>query len=74
MASGQTAARDDIERGLLYGSPATVAEKLANLEKAGLGGLIIHFRLGPMSWDDAESSLRLFAEKVAPELRTVAAG
>lgn len=74
MASGQAAARDDIERGLVYGSPATVAEKLADLDKAGLGGLIIHFRLGPMSWDDAESSIRLFAEKVAPELRSVAAG
>jgi hypothetical protein len=34
-----------------------------------MGGLILHFRLGPMPWDVAEHSLRLFAEQVAPEFR-----
>jgi alkanesulfonate monooxygenase SsuD/methylene tetrahydromethanopterin reductase-like flavin-dependent oxidoreductase (luciferase family) len=63
----QGAARDSVEHGLVYGSPETVCEKLAELQKIGVGGLIIHFRLGPMSWEAAENSLRLFAEKVAPE-------
>jgi hypothetical protein len=34
----------------------------------GVGGVIIHFRLGAMPWEAAEHSLRLFAEKVAPQL------
>jgi alkanesulfonate monooxygenase SsuD/methylene tetrahydromethanopterin reductase-like flavin-dependent oxidoreductase (luciferase family) len=73
--SGQTsamqgAARDSVEHGLVYGSPETVCEKLEELQSIGIGGLIIHFRLGPMSWEATENSLRLFAEKVAPEFRT----
>jgi hypothetical protein len=34
-----------------------------------MGGMILHFRLGPMLWDTAEHSLRLFAEQVVPEFR-----
>ena len=41
--------------------------------KSGIGGLILHFRLGPMPWDVTEHSLRLFAEKVAPEFRATVA-
>jgi len=54
---------------LIHGSPATVAEKLAALEAIGVGGLIMSFRLGPMPHELATSSLRLFAEKVMPEMR-----
>ena len=73
--SGQTsaiqgAARDSVEHGLVYGSPETVCEKLEELQSIGIGGLIIHFRLGPMSGEATENSLRPFAEKVAPEFRT----
>jgi alkanesulfonate monooxygenase SsuD/methylene tetrahydromethanopterin reductase-like flavin-dependent oxidoreductase (luciferase family) len=64
--------RHTVEHGLIYGSPETVCEKLRELEKIGIGGLIIHFRLGPMSWEDNERSLRLFAQKVAPEFRATA--
>lgn len=66
----QGAARDSVTQGLIYGSPEKVCEEMAELQKIGVGGLIIHFRLGPMTWDAAENSLRLFAEKVAPEFRT----
>jgi hypothetical protein len=31
--------------------------------------VILHFRLGPMSWDATEHSLRLFAAQVAPEFQ-----
>jgi alkanesulfonate monooxygenase SsuD/methylene tetrahydromethanopterin reductase-like flavin-dependent oxidoreductase (luciferase family) len=62
------AARTVVEHGLIYGSPATVAEKLAALEATGVGGAIMSFRLGPMSYDVAASSLTLFAEKVIPAL------
>jgi alkanesulfonate monooxygenase SsuD/methylene tetrahydromethanopterin reductase-like flavin-dependent oxidoreductase (luciferase family) len=68
MSSGAPAARDTVEHGLIYGSPATVCEQLAELQKMGMGGLILHFRLGPMPWEAAAHSLRLFAEQVAPAL------
>lgn len=64
------AARDSVDHGLIYGSPETVREKLEVLRQIGVGGIIIHFRLGAMPWDVTENSLRLFAEKVAPELRS----
>jgi alkanesulfonate monooxygenase SsuD/methylene tetrahydromethanopterin reductase-like flavin-dependent oxidoreductase (luciferase family) len=66
---GRPAARDTIEHGLIYGSPTTVCEKLAAIQDIGIGGVILHFRLGPMSWEATANSLQLFATKVAPEFR-----
>jgi alkanesulfonate monooxygenase SsuD/methylene tetrahydromethanopterin reductase-like flavin-dependent oxidoreductase (luciferase family) len=57
-----------VEHALVCGSPATVAEKLAPLKATGVGGLIMQFRLGPMSYEQAANSLTLFNQKVAPEL------
>jgi alkanesulfonate monooxygenase SsuD/methylene tetrahydromethanopterin reductase-like flavin-dependent oxidoreductase (luciferase family) len=62
-------ARTVIEHALVYGSPATVAEKLAAVGKTGVGGLIMQFRLGPMSYDDTAQSLTLFRDHVIPALR-----
>lgn len=66
-AAMQGAARDSVDHGLIYGSPERVCEQFKSLYDMGVGGVIIHFRLGPMSWDAVENSLRLFADKVAPE-------
>jgi alkanesulfonate monooxygenase SsuD/methylene tetrahydromethanopterin reductase-like flavin-dependent oxidoreductase (luciferase family) len=66
---GAAAARDTLEHGLVYGSPTTVCERLAPLQESGIGGLILHFRLGPMPWDATENSIKLFAQKVAPEFQ-----
>jgi alkanesulfonate monooxygenase SsuD/methylene tetrahydromethanopterin reductase-like flavin-dependent oxidoreductase (luciferase family) len=63
------AARMVVGHSLIHGSPATVAEKLAQVAAIGVGGAIIQFRLGPMSYDDVAQSLTLFMRKVAPELR-----
>ncbi len=60
-------ARFTVQHGLIFGSPATVCERIERLRKMGVGGLIIHFRVGSLSREDNERSLRLFAEKVAPE-------
>ena len=70
-APGPTApaARTVIEHALIYGSPATVAEKLAAVDAIGVGGVIMSFRLGPMNYAVAASSLTLFAEQVIPALR-----
>ena len=69
-APSSGAARDSVEQGLICGSPDTVAEKLAEVENTGAGGVIIHFRLGPLSWDANINSLKLFAGKVVPQLRS----
>ena len=61
-------ARAVVEHSLVRGSPATVAEKLAALRETGVGGLIMQFRLGPMSYEDTARSLTLFREQVAPAL------
>jgi alkanesulfonate monooxygenase SsuD/methylene tetrahydromethanopterin reductase-like flavin-dependent oxidoreductase (luciferase family) len=61
------AARNDPRHALLCGSPATVAEAIAGIDRIGVGGLILVFRLGPMPYEVAEASIRLFMAKVAPE-------
>jgi alkanesulfonate monooxygenase SsuD/methylene tetrahydromethanopterin reductase-like flavin-dependent oxidoreductase (luciferase family) len=60
-----------IENGLVYGSPATVAEKLAPLMDTGVGGMIIQFRLGMMNYEQTASSMTLFTNKVVPLLGAV---
>ena len=64
------AARNVPEHSLLYGSPATVAEKIAEIDAIGVGGLILAFRIGPMPGEVAEQSIRLFMQHVAPEFRS----
>jgi alkanesulfonate monooxygenase SsuD/methylene tetrahydromethanopterin reductase-like flavin-dependent oxidoreductase (luciferase family) len=61
------AARNQAGHALICGSAATVAEQIAGIGKLGAGGLIMSFRLGPMSHADACHSLRLFMARVAPE-------
>lgn len=63
-------AHSSVENGLVYGSPATVAEKLAPIAETGVGGLIIQFRLGTMSYEQTAQSLTLFRDKVIPALET----
>jgi alkanesulfonate monooxygenase SsuD/methylene tetrahydromethanopterin reductase-like flavin-dependent oxidoreductase (luciferase family) len=62
------AARMVVEHSLIYGSPATVAEKLAQVAAIGVGGAIIQFRLGPMNYDEVAQSLTLFMRNVVPLL------
>ena len=61
-------AHASVEHALVYGSPATVAEKLAPLKATGVGGLIMQFRLGPMNYEQTAASLSLFSDKVIPAL------
>jgi alkanesulfonate monooxygenase SsuD/methylene tetrahydromethanopterin reductase-like flavin-dependent oxidoreductase (luciferase family) len=61
--------RASATRGIVCGSPATVAEAFAQIEKLGIGGVIGSFRLGPMQHEVNAESLTLFMRKVAPQLR-----
>ena len=67
-------ARTSVEHGLVHGSPETVARKLAPIAATGVGGMIIQFRLGPMTFAQTETSLRLFSERVKPDLARLTAG
>ena len=62
------AKRVDPKTGLVCGSVATVAEKMAELAATGIGGVIITFRLGAMPYAVAAESIRLFMEKVVPQI------
>jgi len=58
--------RAGAEHGFIHGSPARVAEAIAELDAIGIGGVIATFRLGPMGHEAAASSLSLFMREVAP--------
>src|SRR5688572_21744740 len=62
-------ARNQAQHSLLCGSPATVTQAIAEIDKIGVGGLILVFRLGPMPYEVAANSIRLFMSEVAPNFR-----
>ncbi len=61
--------RFNVENSMIFGSPDTVAQRIERLGRIGVGGLILHFRVGPMTWDENERSLRMFADEVMPRFR-----
>ena len=63
------AARNSLEHGVIVGSPETVSERLQAVYDSGVGGVIIHFRLGAMPYDLNSNSMKLFAEHVMPNFQ-----
>src|SRR4029077_10004549 len=68
-ASDRPAARASGEQGFIHGSPARVAEAIAEIDALGIGGVIASFRLGPLPHEAAKSSLALFMRAVAPQFQ-----
>ena len=66
-------ARVDPAHALIAGSPATVAEKLAQLEATGVGGVILTFRMGPLSHEHTTESLTRFMHQAVPLTRPLQA-
>jgi alkanesulfonate monooxygenase SsuD/methylene tetrahydromethanopterin reductase-like flavin-dependent oxidoreductase (luciferase family) len=60
------AARNESRHAVLCGSPATVCEAIAEIDRIGVGGLILVFRIGPMPAEVAQHSIELFMQEVAP--------
>lgn len=58
--------------GYVMGSADTVAEEIVEFGRAGLGGLIARFDIGPMPAVQSHASLRAFMEGAAPTLRAIA--
>jgi alkanesulfonate monooxygenase SsuD/methylene tetrahydromethanopterin reductase-like flavin-dependent oxidoreductase (luciferase family) len=69
LKQDEPAARNQVQHSILCGSPATVSEAIAEIDRIGVGGLILVFRIGPMPAEVANNSIRLFMEKVAPQFR-----
>ncbi len=69
VSSGLADPRFRVENSMIFGSPETVAKRVERLRRIGIGGLILQFRVGPMSWEDNERSMRLFANQVMPQFR-----
>ena len=69
----EPAARNQVQHSIIYGSPATVAEKIAEIDKIDVGGLLMVFRVGPMPAEVAANSITLFMQQVAPQFRGSAA-
>jgi alkanesulfonate monooxygenase SsuD/methylene tetrahydromethanopterin reductase-like flavin-dependent oxidoreductase (luciferase family) len=66
-ALGAKQARRDEVAKVLWGTPDQVIEKIEALQQAASAGEIAaYFRYGSMSYESAERSMRLFAEKVLP--------
>ena len=64
----------DQKASIIVGSPKTVRNKLLSLvERAHTGNLLIQFHFGNMEDHLVRKSMRLFAEEVAPALRTESA-
>ena len=61
-------AHGNAAQGLLCGSPATVARRMAEIAATGVGGVILQFRMGPMSWDHTARSMARLAAEVAPRV------
>jgi alkanesulfonate monooxygenase SsuD/methylene tetrahydromethanopterin reductase-like flavin-dependent oxidoreductase (luciferase family) len=62
-------ARNVAQHAVLCGSPDTVSDAIAEIDKIGVGGLILVFRIGPMPYEVAAHSIRLFMQKVAPQFQ-----
>ena len=69
IAHAAPAAHSDPKLGLICGSPATVARQMEAVAATGIGGVILTFRMGPLSFADTKRSLRLFAEEVVPQVQ-----
>lgn len=62
---------DLIDDCLLIGSPATIRDKVAELDRAGVGELVCWMNFGGLPTDNVRRSMRLFAEEVMPAFRAV---
>jgi alkanesulfonate monooxygenase SsuD/methylene tetrahydromethanopterin reductase-like flavin-dependent oxidoreductase (luciferase family) len=69
-ASDLPSAPASVEHGFICGSPARVAEAVAEIAELGIGGVIATFRLGRLPHEAAVDSLRLFMTEVALRFRT----
>ena len=65
-------AAEDFMRLMPWGTPQQVLEKVEKIHAMiGHAGTMCHFSYTGMPYDEAERSMRLFADKVLPELKSM---
>ena len=69
VARGLAAPRFGVEHSLIYGYPDPVSERIARLDELGMGGVILHFRVGTIAREVNNNRLRLFADRVMPNFK-----
>lgn len=69
QGSGTSSSRENLEMSFIMGTPSQVADELAAFQDAGVRNLMLKFNTGEMDTQQAQTSMRLFGEKVMPILR-----
>ena len=65
-------AASDFVQLMPFGTPEQVIEKIANIQETiGARGVMTHFAFGGMDYDEANRNMKLFADKVMPELQRI---
>ena len=65
-------AASDFVRLMPFGTPEQVIEKIANIQETiGARGVMTDFAFGGMDYDEANRNMKLFADKVMPELQRI---
>ena len=58
-----------VEHAFLAGTPARVAEQIAELKDAGVPNLMLNANMGQLTPQQVEKSMRMFGSKVLPKFR-----
>ena len=64
-----TPAGEMVEHAFLAGTPARVADQIAELKDAGVPNLMLNVNVGQLTPQQVEKSMRLFGSKVLPKFR-----
>ena len=65
-------AASDFVQLMPFGTPEQVIEKIAKIQETiGARGVMTHFAFGGMDYDEANRNMKLFADKVMPELQRI---
>jgi alkanesulfonate monooxygenase SsuD/methylene tetrahydromethanopterin reductase-like flavin-dependent oxidoreductase (luciferase family) len=62
-----------LQDALIIGSPETVAAKITELERAGVGEVVCWMNFGGLAPEKVRRSMRLFAQEVMPSFRAASA-
>ena len=69
QGSGTSSASENLEMSFIMGTPNQVADQLASFRDAGVRNLMLKFNTGEMDTQQAQTSMKLFGDKVLPLLQ-----
>ena len=69
MGSGTSSVSENLPMSFIMGTPRQVAEEITAMEDAGVRNMMLKFNTGEMDTQQAQTSMKLFGDKVLPLLR-----